>query len=192
MQRNKTSTPGARRGLLKRCLAALGGGLGVGLLAKETASRELPKSNPSGSVSLKLYGRSWHLYGDGHRIGESPRTGERLTAYGELLDPTISEPAGEFHAAILGTASPSDAGNFATGTLEYHTFKLAEGTLIGMGAAAPGEGVFAVVGGTGRYSGASGSYTAQQRPYDLGGDGSAEFTFNLTIPTTTTGGRDAA
>ena len=39
--------------------------------------------------------------------------------------------------------------------------------------------LYAIVGGTGRYHGASGSYVASQRPAGAGGDGSADFTFML-------------
>ena len=42
------------------------------------------------------------------------------------------------------------------------------------------EGSYAIVGGTGRYAGASGTYTARQSLRELGGDGTAEFTLNLT------------
>jgi hypothetical protein len=66
------------------------------------------------------------------------------------------------------------------GILQLHTFEMSEGTLLGMGAAvSAGEGTFAVVGGTGAYRGASGSYTARL------GDGRAaplaDFDFDLTL-----------
>jgi hypothetical protein len=43
-----------------------------------------------------------------------------------------------------------------------------------MGTSQGDEGTFAIVGGTGRYSGARGSYTARQSPIGRGGDGTAE------------------
>jgi hypothetical protein len=66
------------------------------------------------------------------------------------------------------------------GVLQLHTFEMGEGTLLGMGSAASGgAGTFAVIGGTGAYRGASGSYTARL------GDGRAapvaEFVFDLTL-----------
>jgi hypothetical protein len=66
------------------------------------------------------------------------------------------------------------------GVLQLHTFEMSEGTLLGMGSAVSGgAGTFAVVGGTGAYRGASGSYTARL------GDGRAvpvaEFVFDLTL-----------
>jgi hypothetical protein len=183
----KTSPPGARRGLLKRCLAFVGGGLGVGLLGKEARAETKPAAGGTQQLTMRLSGRSWQLYGTDHKTGRAPRTGERLTTFGELVDHASGESTGEFHAAILATASPFDHGQVATGSMEMHTFKLEDGTLIGMGTTAAGNESFAVVGGTGRYAGASGAYTAQQRPYDLGGDGSAEFDFTLVLPGETHG-----
>jgi hypothetical protein len=43
-----------------------------------------------------------------------------------------------------------------------------------------GESVFAIVGGTGRYLGARGSYVARRLPVELGGDGSAAFTMTFS------------
>ena len=68
----------------------------------------------------------------------------------------------------------------AVSSLEIHTFALEGGTLHGLGTAARGsEGHFVVLGGTGRYSSAQGSYRARQGVRDLGGNGSAEFHFTL-------------
>lgn len=41
-----------------------------------------------------------------------------------------------------------------------------------------------MIGGTGRYAAARGSYSAHQHPQELGGDGTAEFKFDLiwTLP----------
>ena len=41
------------------------------------------------------------------------------------------------------------------------------------------ENVFAIVGGTGKYLGVTGSYVARQNPLETGGDGTAEFTLTL-------------
>ena len=65
-------------------------------------------------------------------------------------------------------------------SIELHTFTLTGGSLFGIGTAAGDEGTFAIVGGTGRYAGLRGSYQAVQRPNGVGGDGSAEFTLNLS------------
>ena len=48
-----------------------------------------------------------------------------------------------------------------------------------LSSASAAENVYAVVGGTGRYAGARGSYTARQHPQELEGDGTAEFALRL-------------
>ena len=63
--------------------------------------------------------------------------------------------------------------------LELHTFDLDDGTILGIGPAGIHDKPFAIVGGTGRYTGASGTYVAKQSPRELGGDGTAEFTLTL-------------
>jgi hypothetical protein len=60
-----------------------------------------------------------------------------------------------------------------------HTFVLPGGTLVGMGNSLLGEAVFAVIGGTGKYAGAKGSYAATQRLREYGGNGTAEFKLTL-------------
>jgi uridine phosphorylase len=65
-----------------------------------------------------------------------------------------------------------------------HHFNLGDGTIVGMGTVGglrDTESVHAIIGGTGRYEGASGSYVARQSPLDLGGDGSAHFTFTMNL-----------
>ena len=68
----------------------------------------------------------------------------------------------------------------AGGALQLQTFDLLDGTIMGIGAAGAHENPFAIVGGTGRYVGVSGTYVAKQSPRELGGDGTAEFTLTLT------------
>jgi hypothetical protein len=108
--------------------------------------------------------------------GQVPEKGDRHTGYAQLLNRPNGRVVGHFTAAHLALNSP-----FAhAGSLEIHTFHLAEGTIHGLGAAARGaEGHFVVLGGTGRYAGVSGSYLARQNPRELGGNGTAEF--NLTL-----------
>jgi hypothetical protein len=60
-----------------------------------------------------------------------------------------------------------------------HTFKLGDGSIFGTGTAGSLEGSFAVLGGTGRYAGVQGTYAARQGHSELGGDGAAEFVFDL-------------
>ena len=56
---------------------------------------------------------------------------------------------------------------------------LAEASIVAMGAGGGVERSFAIVGGTGKYTGARGSYTANQDTYGLGGSGTAALKLRL-------------
>jgi hypothetical protein len=130
----------------------------------------------SATTELALFGRQYHLHAPGRRAGELPQKGDRLTAYAELADRPGGPPVGDFTASHLALDSP-----FAgPSSLEIHTFNLADGTIHGLGSAARGaDGQFVILGGTGRFAGATGSYVARRLPRELGGNGTAEF--HLTI-----------
>jgi hypothetical protein len=52
---------------------------------------------------------------------------------------------------------------------------------MGMGTSVLGRAIFAIVGGTGAYANAKGSYAAHQRLRELGGNGTAEFDLTLSL-----------
>jgi hypothetical protein len=121
---------------------------------------------PSGTLSLG--GRNVRAVVEGRPLGHGPAAGDRTMMTGDLLGAD-----GTSIGRFLGTSTTFEPGAMGSQALESHTFQLADGTLHGMGAA--GDTEFAIVGGTGRYLGASGSYTARYMPIELGGDGSAAF-----------------
>jgi hypothetical protein len=91
--------------------------------------------------------------------------------------------------ADLVDESGNAAGSFwsvnaagAGAVLTFHTFELIDATLSGTGSGPLEEATFAVVGGTGSLLGAGGAYIARQDPVSAGGDGSAEFVFDLIFP----------
>jgi len=159
----------SRRGVLGHGLALLAGIVGLG--AAEAAAA----ASPAPTV-LRLHGRPFHLHAPASRAGRAPAKGERLSAYGELLDRPDGRRVGHFTAAFFALDSP-----FAgAASLELHTLHLEEGAIHGLGSAETGaEGHFAILGGTGRYAGVHGSYVARQRLRELGGDGTAEFQLTL-------------
>lgn len=132
--------------------------------------------------SFSLFGQGWHLHAADRARGELPRPGDRMSMYGILLDAPEGQAIGQFYSACFCPDTPGQSGLFAGVTLEMHTFTLADGALmgIGMGGIVPGQSSrFAIVGGTGRYAGARGDYTAMQDPLELAGSGRAEFRFSF-------------
>jgi len=168
----ETGSTSSRRRLLGRGLVAAAGAFGLGAARQSTASAaEVPRA-----TELSLYGRHFHLQAPARRSGQLPEKGDRHTAYAELLESPGGLVVGHLTAARLALDSPFAAAS----SLEIHTFSLAGGTLLGLGTAARGaDGHFVVVGGTGRYAGASGTYVARERPRELGGNGTAEFHLTL-------------
>lgn len=166
-----------RRGMLGRIGVAIGSALGVGYAAHRAlpgATRAAPAASGGAArqESFVVLGRDWRLKALGSTPGTRPLARETRIPSGALVD-AAGTGLGTFSAAAL----PGPATHF-----QLHTFELGSGTLLGVGGGSIREAVYAVVGGTGRFAGASGSYLARQFPREAGGDGTAEFTFTLTIP----------
>jgi hypothetical protein len=165
----------SRRGVLGRGLMLVAGGLGLGAAQRAEAAGSLPQTTEA--TELRLYGRNLHLHAPERRAGQVPEKGDRHSAYGELLMRPRGKVVGHFTAAHLTHDSPFAAG---ASSLEIHTFALQDGTIHGLGTVARGaEGHFVILGGTGRYAGAHGSYVARQSSRELGGNGTAEFHLTL-------------
>jgi Allene oxide cyclase barrel like domain len=166
----------SRRGVLGRALVLVAGAFGLGAVERAEASGSVAAPTTKGT-ELRFYGRNFHLHAPDRRAGQVPEKGERHSTYGELLARPKGKVVGSFAAAHLTHDSPFAAG--AT-SLEIHTFTLKDGTIHGLGSVARGaEGQFVILGGTGRYAGAQGSYTARQSSRELGGNGTAEFHLTL-------------
>ena len=157
-----------RRGALGRALLGLGGLVGLGA-AGEARARSLE--------TLVLHARD--VVADIPDGRAMPMRGDRLTLRAELLHRPGGRAVGELHGASFALRGPG-AHASDTERLELHTFKLRDGTIIGSGTSGALEGEFAILGGTGRYAGARGTYVARQSRHELGGDGTAEFRFTLT------------
>jgi len=178
---NEASSVSTRRGLLGRGMVVAAGVLGLGGALKH--SSDAGTRRPAAS-ELTLFGRQYHLHAPVRRSGELPRKGDRLTAYAELADRPGGSAVGDFTAAHLALDSPFAGAS----SLEIHSFNLADGTIHGLGSAARGaDGHFVILGGTGRFAGATGSYLARRLPRELGGDGTAEFHLTLTAPEVSNG-----
>jgi hypothetical protein len=169
------STSTTRSGVLKRIAFVAGGAVGLAFAGKETLGSDTqaaptPPRTGSAQETLVLRARDWRLTVPGAVPGELPPDGIPPVPSGRLVDKQ-GKTLGSFSGANLPGVGPA---------LQLHTFDLADGTILGIGAAGAHESPFAIVGGTGRFAGASGTYVAKQSPRELGGDGTAEFTLTLS------------
>ena len=172
----------SRRGILRRAAAAAAGAaaLAVGLDRVALAAPDRPPpaaggvaaATPQTASALTLLGRGWRMTGASHRTGRLPGDGDRGSVSGELADAVTGAAVGTFRSACFH-------GGRAASDLELHTFALEDGMLVGMGSTQGGEGTFAIIGGTGRFAGARGTYVARQGHREVGGDGGAEFAFTI-------------
>jgi len=173
-----------RRNALKGGLTLLGAAVGIG-----TANSNALAAAPGRAVENKdglplvLHGVGWRISSQDLRRGQLPPAGVRMLARGEIVDkPSRGRKLGDFFATYYRLNTPGKVAPHEPGSLELHTFVFPDGTLVGSGvatAAAESEGHFAIIGGTGRYLGARGSYVARQSHADFGGDGTATFTLTL-------------
>jgi len=171
----ETTRKSSRRGVLGRGLMLAAGALGLGAAQRADASVSVAPATKA--TELRLYGRNFHLHAPDRKAGEVPAKGERHSAYGELMERSNGKVVGHFTAAHLTHDSPFAA---AASSLEIHTFTLKGGTIHGLGSVTRGtEGHFVILGGTGRYAGAQGTYVARQSSRELGGNCTAEFHLTL-------------
>lgn len=161
-----------RRAFLKRGAIGAVGAAAAAVVVGGTAKSSAPPANRERTI--RFTGRAWHT----DTASKIPSNGQRYAIYGELLD-AKGEKAGEFYSMAVGIDSPFQVTGVGVGSMEVHTLSLADGTIVGVGAGGGTERTFAIVGGTGKYAGARGSYLARQDTYGLGGDGKAELLLTL-------------
>jgi hypothetical protein len=151
-----------RRSLLKRALVGAGALFGLGTVGDAGAA--------TGS-RLVLHVDGWPAAG---RNGlAAVEAGRRQTTRSAILDGPGGRRVGELYTVAFAVRSTGSLEPALVDRIEQHTFRLQDGTILGSGTADGADGAFAVVGGTGRYAGASGTYEVVVR------DGAATFTFSL-------------
>jgi len=172
-----------RRDALMRGLALLGAAVGIGVAGNAPASAETGPAETKQGKQIVLHARRLRISSQDIRRGELPQIGLRMLAQGEVVSaPWRGEKVGSFFATYFRISTPGKVADREPGSIEQHTFVLADGNIFGSGVATSGtesEGHFAIVGGTGRYMGARGSYVARQSYVDFGGNGNATFTLTL-------------
>jgi hypothetical protein len=174
-----SETGQSRRSLLTRALVLVGGAIGIGAATGGAAEAvtAVPAAKSPGTLTLR--GRGFVLQTPARKPGEQIQPGDQGTVVGELVGPR-GKSRGRFYGSRLAFDSGLGRRAGADGSVELHTFALDDGTILGMGSALPGESLFSIVGGTGRYAGARGTYVATQRLRELGGDGTAHFVIDLS------------
>jgi hypothetical protein len=157
--------------MLRRSLGLCATAIGVDL----TKSVFPPHASPGQTLRLQAISLGSRANGRAH--GQPARPDDHVSTHGQLVGRPGAPPIGVFAASVAVVRSPFLDG---PSTIEQHVFVLEQGTLTGSGHAIAGVGVFAITGGTGRYAGARGNYTAVLRPHGFGGDGTADFSFSFT------------
>jgi hypothetical protein len=159
------TTPTTRRRALGRMGIALAGAIGVGAggTAALGGTRSAAAIDRNGQLLLHAAGLRT---APGLRDPRAART-EHADPFAELLDDRRTS-VGMFRTASVGSGS-------------LHTFELPHGLLLGLGAGGLEGTSHAVVGGTGRYAGATGTYSIAPAP-ELPGR-SLTFAFTLILPT---------
>ncbi len=170
----------SRRSLLKRGLLFAGGLVGVGTMGAFDRAPSTPAGTPAGNAMV-LHGRDWHVQSRELAAGQLPEVGQRMLVSGALFPrPDAEAPIGEFAGTYISMNAGQRFGALAS--LEHHVITLPDGAIMGLGRTGDGldsEDEFAIVGGTGRYVGARGSYLIRQGHSELGGDGTATITLSL-------------
>ena len=170
-----TVTGTQRRTLLQRGAALLAGGVALAGTARWSGihpAMQSPHRGDPGAASpptatppntLTLYARL--------RPAAAPDAHGRMVASGDLLDGPDGEPIGTFYSNAFCAASPFGGPQAAASNLAFQVLQLKDGTLFGIGAGdEPGGTAAAIVGGTNRFAGRSGSFVQRSIASSIGDD----------------------
>jgi hypothetical protein len=146
-----------RRGMVLRGLLLIAGAVGIGAAGMEARTMA---GGASGDVRLRLRAVRLRSVAPGVQPGSLPGPGDDRLVTATLVD-SAGRTVGELRTALAPGAPDA---------VEVQRLVLDDGTLVGLGE----NGDFAVVGGTGRFAGATGSYVT--RPGD---DDELELVFDL-------------
>jgi len=161
----------SRRALISRGLWAAAGAIGLGVASTGVAlGRAEAPAAAAGPARLSVVVHDVRFTAPTVRPGALPEAGAVASPHGALRD-AAGQHVGGFSAGTL----PGSAGQIA-----IQRFTFANGTIIGMGSGGLDGEEYAVVGGTGRYAGAIGTYTTQIRPGAYGRDAEFEITISGT------------
>ena len=155
------STGTKRRTLLQRGIALLAGGAAIAGGTRWAVAAAPPAPPPK---TLTLFARRRPVVGMPGTFGPAQAADGRTVASGDLLDAPDGRIIGTFSTNSFGVQSPFGGQTAAASGLEFHVLQLKDGTLFSIGSGndtASGVRPLAVVGGTERYAGKSGSCLAR-------------------------------
>jgi hypothetical protein len=157
----------------RRALLQKGAALTLGAIGLSGGSAGLAAA--AGTGGLRFYVRRRRTT---RPPGRASETAMPAGGYGELLAELDGPALGTFHANGLGGMPTT--GLAAAPQLELQTFTLEDGMLFGLGAnGKESERTCAVLGGTGRFAGASGTYVEREVEDPRAGRGVVEFLFRI-------------
>ena len=154
-----------RRTVLSRGLAVVAGALGASVLGANVA---LGAKQAGAPPALALFVRDVRFRAADSKAGAAHERRAPASPHGALVD-AAGQAVGSFSAGVLAGSG---------GGISVQRFNLADGTIIGMGSGGLQGAEYAIVGGTGRYAGATGTYTTQLAAGARGRD--AQFQISLT------------
>ena len=168
----------SRRTLLTRGLYLLAGAASVGIAgsAMQPQRDPFPGLAAAGTVTLGLTTPTeWSLFVRDVRFGSPAVKPGELPAARTLTAPhgRLVDAGGTEVGTLSGGVMPGSGGQIA-----FQRFVFADGTLVGMGSGSLEDEEYAVVGGTGQYAGATGTYLTSIQAGARGRD--AEFRFDVT------------
>jgi hypothetical protein len=181
---NELMQPTSRRTLLQRGLVVLAGALGMRVTEGDARGEPAPLAptvRPGGGRTLRLYGRQLRVQSHGQRPGQLPLWSGQCHGRCELLDQPGGRRIGEFSATGFCPDSAAFSRGQAAGQVELQTLQVEGDHLFGIGPGgigAAGETAHAVLGGTGRFAGARGTYTIRGRGRSKA-ESQIEFVINL-------------
>ena len=175
----ESSPPGSssRRTLLMQTAVVLGGAVGLAACGQASAAA----AGGPASTGSTATGNGWTLLGSGRTLAPAPVDGvvdtTAIAFGGVLMDASSGVEVGRFCAQALGRSGfPSGA----SGGVEIQSLQLADGALYAVGPAGSdrSERSYAVLGGTGRFTGARGTCVVQEVP---GGGARRSLVFNISL-----------
>lgn len=183
----ETTKRPSRRSLLRAAIAFTGVA-GTGLAAKlapfggSDGSTTLRSTDgePNTVASATLYLDRYTMHTGG---GLERQKGDQTLLRGTLLSGG-GDSVGELFSSAITMPGPVEPDAPRSPRLEIQNFQLADGNILGMGTTFSNpdiSNVYTVFGGSGRYSGARGSYTFDDNPSVAKPDGQATVNFDLVV-----------